>query len=195
MEISTQDIQQLRESMGVGIMDAKKALLEAAGDIKNAEKILEVKGAKSAEKRASKETHEGRVGEYVHANGKEAGLVAVACETDFVALTDDFKNLAHDLALHVVAMKPKYLKPEDVPADVLAEEEQIWKKQLTEEGKPEKIFENILKGKRQKFFSEVCFLKQQYVKDDSQTIEDIMTSAITKLGENIQITGFSFLTL
>lgn len=195
MEISTQDIQQLRESMGVGIMDAKKALQESVGDMKKAEQILKLKGAKSAEKRADKETHEGRIGEYVHSNGKEAGLVAVACETDFVALTDDFKNLAHELALHIVAMKPKYLKPEDVPENVLAEEEKIWKKQLTDEGKPEKMFENILKGKREKFFSEVCLLKQSFVKDDEQTIEEIMTAAITKLGENIQITGFTLLTL
>lgn len=195
MDISTQNIQNLRESMGVGIMDAKKALQDAKGDMKEAERILKAKGAKSAEKRADRATSEGCVGSYVHANGKEAGLLALACETDFVARTDGFKDLAHDLALHVVAAKPKYVKPEDVPAEILAEEEMIWKKQLTAEGKPEKMMENILKGKRAKYFSEVCLLKQPFVKDDSQTIEQFVTAAIAKFGENIQITGFTVLSL
>ncbi|MFA5030102.1 MAG: elongation factor Ts [Patescibacteria group bacterium] len=195
MGISTQDIQQLRKTMGVGVMDAKKALQEAQGDPQEAERILKAKGVKSAEKRADRATSEGYVGSYVHSNGKEAGLVALACETDFVALTDNYKDLAHDLALHIVAAKPKYLKPEDVPADMLSEEETIWKKQLTTEGKPEKIMANILKGKREKYFSEVCLMKQPFVKDDSQTIEQVVTAAIAKFGENIQITGFTILSL
>jgi len=192
---TTQNIQKLRKSMGVGIMDAKKSLQDAGGDMKKAEGLLKAKGAKSAEKRADRETHEGWIGEYVHANGKEAGLVALACETDFVARTDDFKSLAHDLALHAVAMRPKYLKPEDVPAEVLAEEEVAWKKQLEDEKKPANIIENILKGKREKYYAEVCFIKQAYVKDDEQTIEEVVTAAITKLGENIQIIGFTLLAL
>jgi len=195
MGISTQDIQQLRETLGVGVMDAKKALQDANGDMKQAELILKEKGAKSAEKRADRATSEGYVGSYVHSNGKEAGLVALACETDFVALTDSYKDLAHDLALHVVAAKPKYMRPEEVPAEVLTEKETIWKKQLAAEGKPEKMLENILKGKREKYFSEVCLLKQPFVKDDSQTIEQFVTAAIAKFGENIQITGFTVLSL
>lgn len=195
MTISTNDIQQLRSKLGVGIIDAKKALEENGGDLKKAEDTLRAKGIKSAEKRAGRSTKEGVIGEYVHSNGKEASLIALACETDFVARTDDFKNLAHDIALHIVAARPKYVKPEDVPAETLVEEEKIWKQQLLNEGKPEKMFENILKGKRNKYFEEVCLLKQPFVKDDSVTIEDLIRNAITKLGENIQITGFSLLSV
>ena len=195
MTISTNDIQQLRSKLGVGIIDAKKALEENDGDLKKAEDALRAKGIKSAEKRAGRTTKEGVVGEYVHTNGKEAALVAVACETDFVARTDDFKQLAHDIALHIVAARPKYIRPEDVPAEVLLEEEKIWKQQLMNEGKPEKMFENILKGKRNKYFEDVCLLKQPFVKDDSQKIEDLVTHAITKMGENIQVTGFSLISV
>lgn len=195
MAVTKEHIQLLREKMGVGIMDAKKALEEVDGDLAKAEKNLKAKGIKKAEKRSDRSTNEGWIGSYVHANGKEAGLIAVACETDFVSRTDDFRNFAHDLALHVVASRPKYVKPEDVPQEILEQEESIWKEQLVREGKPEAIAEKILAGKRQKFFEEICLMQQPFVKDDSQTVEEYIQAHITKLGENIKITGFTLLSL
>ncbi len=195
MQISTQDIQTLREKLGVGVMDAKRALADSQGDFAKAENLLRAKGAKSAEKRANRATNQGCIGSYVHSTGTVAGLVAVACETDFVARTDQFKQLAHDLALHVVAAKPKYLKPEDVPQEELAKEEEIWRQQLANEGKPEKMFDKILEGKRQKYYQEVCLLRQLYVKDDAMTVEQVVKEHVARLGENMRITGFSLLSL
>lgn len=195
MGISTEDIQALREKMGVGIMDAKGALEESKGDIKKAEQLLKVKGAKSAAKRADRSTHEGVIGTYIHANGKIAAMVALACETDFVARTDQFQELAHEIALHIVASQPYYIKPEDVPADMIGEEETIWRKQLIDEGKPDNMIDTIIKGKQAKYYEEVCLLKQPFVKDDSKSIEELITETIAKLGENIQVTGFQLLSL
>lgn len=195
MAVSTSDIQSLREKLGVGIMDAKGALEQSKGNLEKAEEILKAKGAKSAAKRADRSTHEGVIGVYVHTNGKLAAMVALACETDFVARTDDFKNLAHELALHIVASQPEYIKPEDVPADTVAAEERIWREQLVNEGKPDKIIDSIIKGKQAKYFEEVCLLKQPFVKDDGKSIEELITETIARLGENIQVTGFRILSL
>lgn len=195
MNITTADIQKLREQTGVGMMDAKKALTAAAGDMTAAVEALRKKGQKIAASKSERAVKEGVVGTYLHSNGKIAALVAVACETDFVARTEDFQALAKDLAMHVAAMNPTYLKPSDVPAEVIAKEEEIYREQLTAEGKPEAMLEKILPGKLKKFYSDVCFLEQPFVKDDSVTVGQLVESSISKLGENIQVTSFSRLTV
>lgn len=191
MNITTADIQKLREQTGVGMMDAKKALTAAEGDMTAAVEALRKKGQKIAASKSDRAVKEGAVGTYVHSNGKIAALVAVACETDFVARTDAFQELIKDLAMHVAAMNPAYLKPEDVPADVVAKEQEIYREQLLAEGKPEAMLEKILPGKLKKFYSDTCFLEQAFVKDDSLTIAQLVESTIAKLGENIQVTAFS----
>ncbi len=191
MNITTADIQKLREQTGVGMMDAKKALTAADGDMTAAVEALRKKGQKIAASKSDRAVKEGAVGTYIHSNGKIAALVAVACETDFVARTDAFQQLIKDLAMHVAAMNPAYLKPEDVPAEVVAKEQEIYREQLIAEGKPEAMLEKILPGKLKKFYSDVCFLEQAFVKDDSQTIAQLVELTIAKLGENIQVTAFS----
>lgn len=195
MAISTEDIQWLRQETGVGMMDAKKALEAVNGDRQAAVEAMRRRGAKVAASKSERAVKEGVVGSYVHANNKVAALVAVACETDFVSRTEDFQNLGHDLALHVAAANPKYLSPEQVPAEVLAKEEEIYREQLKAEGKPEAMWDKILPGKIAKFYAETCFLKQPFVKDDSLTIEQVVQGAVAKLGENIVITGFSRLSV
>jgi len=195
MAISTEDIQWLRQETGVGMMDAKKALEAVNGDRQAAVEAMRKRGAKVAASKSERAVKEGVIGSYVHANNKVAAIVGVACETDFVSRTEDFQNLAHDLALHVVAAHPKYFSPEQVPAEIVAKEEEIYREQLRAEGKPEAMWEKILPGKMAKFYSETCFLKQPFVKDDSLTIEQVIQAAVAKLGENIVITGFSRLSV
>jgi elongation factor Ts len=156
MAFTTQDIQTLRESLGVGLMDAKRALEKAEGDLKKAEAFLRTQGAKRAEQKQPRAMKEGWIGSYVHANGKEAGLVALSCETDFVSRTEAFRELAHNIALHVVAMKPQVVKPEEVSSEILQNEVQIWREQLAKEQKPEAMIEKIIAGKKEKYFAEVC---------------------------------------
>lgn len=191
MAISTADIQSLRDQTGVGMMDAKKALQAADGNMNVAIESLRKQGQKIAAKKSERTVKEGAVGTYLHSNGKIAALVALACETDFVARTEDFQNLAKDLAMHVAAMNPTYLKSSDIPADVIAKEEEIYRAQLKDEGKPEAMLEKILPGKLKKFYSEVCFLDQPFVKDDAMSVGQLVEAAIAKLGENIQVTAFS----
>lgn len=189
--ISTQDIQALRQETGVGMMEAKKALAAAAGDRKLAIEALRKAGKKIAAAKSARQVKEGTVGWYIHANNKVAALVALACETDFVARTEDFKNLAHDLAIHIAAANPIYLQASDVPANIVAKEEEVYRAQLQSEGKPEKMWDKILPGKLQKYFAESCLLEQPFVKDDAITVKQLLETAVTKLGENIQITSFS----
>lgn len=195
MNISTQDIQALRHATGVGMMQAKKALHEAGGDKVKAIARLRKAGQKIAAQKSERVVKEGTVGIYLHANHRIAALVALACETDFVARTEDFQTLAHDLAIQVAATNPRYLQPADVPGDVLAAEEAVYRGQLEAEGKPQAMWDKILPGKMKKFYADACLLEQAYVKDDSLTIEQVLLAAITKLGENIQITGFSRLSV
>jgi len=187
----TQIVVKLRNQTGAGMMDCKKALDEANGDYDKAIDILrqkgELKAAKKIEERTAKE---GIVYSYIHSNNKAGAMVALACETDFVARTEDFKNLAHEIAMQVVAMMPDYLKPEDVPADVLDHEKGIYAEQLKNEGKPENIIEKIMSGKLEKFYAEVCLLKQPYIKDDAVTIEELISQYIAKTGEKIEIARF-----
>ena len=192
-KISITDIQNLREQTGVGVLEAKKALEENQGNLEAAITALRKAGQKFAEKKQDRVTKEGTVGVYLHTNKKLLAAVAVACETDFVARTDAFQELAHDLAMQVAAMNPKYLLPENIPAEIIAHETDIARTQALNDGKPEKIVENIVKGKLAKYAEEKCLLKQKFFKDDERTIEQVMHEAIQKLGENIQIKDFIIL--
>lgn len=195
MNITTTDIQKLREQTGVGMMDAKKALTAANGDMTTAIEALRKKGRKIAVAKSARAVKEGAVGTYLHTNGKIAALVAVACETDFVARTDAFQTLTKDLAMHVAAMNPAYLKPADVPAEIVAKEREIYRAQLKAEGKPAAMGEKIILGKLKKFYRDACLLEQPFVKDDALTVGQLIEAAIAKLGENIQVTSFSRLAI
>ncbi|MFA6511506.1 MAG: translation elongation factor Ts [Patescibacteria group bacterium] len=192
---SIDQIKQLRTETGAGIVDVKAALEEAGGDQEQAKTILRKKGKQLAEKKANREVHEGFVGTYVHATGKIGAMVALACETDFVARTEDFKALANDIAMHVAALQPAYLAPEDVPAEEIEKEKDIYREQLAKAGKPENMLDKILAGKLEKFYEQTCLVRQPFVKDDSKTIEELVTAAVTAMGENIRITSFSYLAL
>ncbi len=189
-EITTQMIKELREKTGAGIVDCKKALQEAGGDIEKAVEILRKKGAAKAAKKAERATAEGIVVSYIHAGGKVGALVELNCETDFVARTEDFKNLGHEIAMQVAAMAPEYVSREEVPAEIVEKEKEVLKEQALAEGKPEHIVEKIVEGRLSKFFSEKCLLEQPWIKDDSKTIKDLLTDYITKLGENIKVKRF-----
>ena len=187
MKIDTATIQQLREITGAGIMDTKKALEESGGDVDKAIEHLKKQGQKIAAKKQGRETKEGFIGSYVHTNGKVATLVALACESDFVANTDDFHQLAHDLAMQVAATDPQYVSPDEIPEEVIAKEKEIFGEQLRKENKPEKIWEKIIAGKLEKFYEEACLLKQPFIKEDKKTVEQLINEKVLKLGENIQI--------
>ncbi|MDP2789546.1 MAG: elongation factor Ts [bacterium] len=186
--ISVADIQALRERTGVGMLDAKNALEAASGDIDAAVTTLRKSGQKVAEKKAARVTREGVVGVYEHSNKKLVAVVAVACETDFVARTEDFQTLAHELAMHVAAAAPTYLTAADIPADVLATEEDIARSQA--KGKPEKILASIIQGKLKKYAEEHCLMEQKFFKDDTKTVSGVVQEAMQKLGENIQVKEF-----
>lgn len=193
-EVDAKLVQTLREQTGAGIMECKRALAEARGDIRRAVEILRGRGQKVVQAKQDRETREGRLGVYVHTNGKVGAIVALACETDFVARTEDFQTLARDLAMQVTASVPRYLRPEDIPAEVVAAESEIYARQM-EPGKPASVREKIAAGKLEKFFAEVCLLKQPFIKDEGITVQQLLDRTVAKLGENIQITGFSRLTV
>ena len=171
-------------------MQCKKALTETEGDLEKAVKLLREQGLKAASKKAARTTSEGLVTSYIHFGGKIGVLVEVNCETDFVARTDEFQQLTKDIAMHVAALNPKYLKREDVPAEVTKEELDIYKAQMKDMNKPEHILEKIATGKLEKFYKGVCLLEQSFVKDESLSIQDLLTNAIAKIGENIKINRF-----
>jgi len=187
----TQAVVKLRNQTGAGMQDCKKALDEANGDYEKAIDVLrqkgELKAAKKIEERVAKE---GIVYAYIHSNNKTGAMISLACETDFVARTEDFKNLAHEIALQVVAMMPDYLNPEEIPTDIIDREKNVYTEQLKGEGKPENIIEKIMTGKLEKFYADICLLKQQYIKDDSITIEELINQFIAKTGEKVQVTRF-----
>lgn len=188
--ISSEIIKQLREQTGAAVLNCKKALEQTEGDVNKAIEILRKEGQKIVDKKSSRATREGLIGSYVHGNGKTAALVEINCETDFVARNEEFKNLVHNLAMQIVAASPKYLSPEDIPAEILEKEKEIYREQLLKEGKPEKMLDKIMEGKLQKYYQETCLLKQLFIKDDKLTIENLVKQAITKLGENIQVKRF-----
>ncbi|MEK7640055.1 MAG: elongation factor Ts [Patescibacteria group bacterium] len=186
--IPVADIQKLRERTGVGMLDAKQALEAVGGDLDAAVTALRKAGQKVADKKAARATREGVVGVYEHSNKKLVAVVAVACETDFVGRTADFQTLAHELAMHVAAAAPTYLTAAEIPADILAKEEDIARSQST--GKPEAILASIIQGKLKKFVEEHCLLEQKFFKDDSKTVGGVVQEAMQKLGENIQVKEF-----
>jgi elongation factor Ts len=191
MTIKSSDVQNLREKTGVGILECKKALEEAKGDVEKAVAILREKGIAKAAKRADRVASEGQVMCYIHPGNKLGVLLEINCETDFVARTDDFSALAKEIAMHVAASSPMYVKREDVPQDFVEKEKAIIMKQLESSGKPAAVLEKIIPGKLDKFYSEICLMEQPYIKDPSKTIKDLITDSIGKIGENIVIKRFS----
>ncbi len=183
-------IKEIREETGAGVVDIKKALDEAKGDIEAAKKILRQKGLEKAGKKKNRKAKEGLIGYYVHSDGKQAAMVKVYCETDFVARNDELKDLAKDLAMQVAAMNPIAINKDDISKERIAEQMEFWKKELEEEKKPEEIKKKILEGKENKFRSERALMSQDFVKDSSKTIEILIKEKITKLGENIEIGEF-----
>jgi elongation factor Ts len=190
-EISAKVVAELREKTGAGMMDCKKALTEAGGDLAKAEDVLRKKGLSAAAKKTGRAATEGAVSSYIHMGGKIGVLLEVNCETDFVARTEGFQTLVKDLAMHVAAAAPQYVRREEVPAEVVAKEMEIAKEQMRAQKKPEAMLEKIAAGKLEKFYSEVCFLEQPFVKDDKKKIQDVVTEAVAKIGENIQVRRFA----
>jgi elongation factor Ts len=193
MQITTAMVKELRVATGAGVLDCRKALETANGDFDEAVTLLREKGLAAAAKKASREANEGLIGHYVHQGDRAAALVEVNCETDFVARTPDFQTLVHDLAMHIVAARPQYLTPADVPAEVLEQEKSIYRVQMLEEGKPEHIIDRIIEGKISKFYEEVCLMEQSFVKDSDLKIQDLINNHIAKLGENIKVRRFAHL--
>lgn len=191
MEITTSMIKELREATAAGVLDCKKALEASGGDVEKAKAYLLEKGIAAAAKKADREVKEGLIEAYVHAGSRVGALIELDCETDFVARTEEFRALAHDLAMQVVAAKPLYLAPEDIPPHVLEEETNDYRAQARDVGKPEHIIARIVEGKLQKYHQEVCLMKQPFIKDDELTVQDIITRMIAKLGENIVVRRFA----
>ena len=191
MTISASQVKELRTITGAGMMDCKKALLEVEGDLDKAVDFLRKKGIASAAKKAGRIASEGAVGSYIHAGGKIGVLVEVNCETDFVAKTDDFNDFVKDICMHIAAANPLYIKGEDIPAEVLEKEREIYQAQALESGKPANVLEKIVDGKVKKFAKDVCLLDQLFVKDTDKTIQQLLVDKISKIGENISIRRFA----
>lgn len=189
--ITSQMVKELRDKTGAGVLDCKKALEATNGDFEKATTLLREQGMVAAAKRATREAREGLIGSYIHAGSRVAALVEVNCETDFVAETDQFKALAHDLAMQVVAAKPTYLTRDDVPTELLEEEKSVYLAQVQDSGKPEHILERIVEGKLEKFYEEVCLVEQPFIKDPSITVKELVQQANALLGENIVVRRFS----
>jgi elongation factor Ts len=187
MNISAQTVKDLREKTGAGMMDCKKALVEADGDVDKAIDILRKQGIAKSGKLSGRAANQGGVFSYIHQGALLGSLVEIACETDFVAATEDFQTLGKNIAMQVAASAPAYLSREDVPADVLDKEKGIIAEQAKAEGKPEKVVERIVEGRLDKFYAESCLLDMEYIRDDSKTVKDAVTDVIAKLGENIFI--------
>ncbi len=190
MEISAQMVKELRERTGAGMMDCKNALTEANGDFEKAIEILRKKGLAKAAKKAGRETKEGLIISYIHHNGKIGVLLELNCETDFVARTDDFKELGNKIAMHIAAMSPRWVTREEVPADVIEKEKEIYREQLKDSGKPAQVIEKIIEGKLESFYQDNCLLEQKFALDQNVTIKDMIQQAIAKIGENIQVSRF-----
>ncbi len=195
MSISADLIKKLRELTGAGVLDCRKALDAAQGDIDKAVAILREKGLAAAAKKADREATNGVIGNYVHMGAKMAALVEVNCETDFVARTEQFQALARDLAMQVVGARPLYVRREDVPAEVVAEQKEKFLSQLDDPNKPANVIERIIEGKLAKFFEETCLLEQPFIKDDSVKIQQLLTDTVARLGENIVVRRFARLEL
>ncbi|WP_028580617.1 translation elongation factor Ts [Desulfogranum japonicum] len=191
MKITSQMVKELRDKTNAGMMDCKKALTETDGDMEKAIDLLRQKGLAVAAKRADRATSEGVVEAYIHGGGKLGVMVEVGCETDFVAKTDDFKAFAKDIAMHIAAVNPVSVSRDNVPAELIEREREIYTKQALESGKPEQIVEKIVTGKIEKYIGEICLLEQKYVKDPDLSVQDKLNELIAKMGENISIKQFS----
>ncbi|WP_428562148.1 MAG: translation elongation factor Ts [Solidesulfovibrio sp. DCME] len=194
-DISASSVKALRDKTGAGMMDCKKALTECAGDDEKAVAWLREKGLAKAQKRAGRATSEGVIGSYIHSTGKIGVMVEIKCETDFVARSERFQEFAKNVAMQIAAANPVCLAPEDVPADLLAKEKEIFKHQAMEEGKPEAIAEKIVEGRVKKFYKEICLLEQAFIKDDKVSIKDLLNELVGVLGENVQIGRFTRMAL
>jgi len=191
VNITSQMVKELRDKTNAGMMDCKKALGETAGDMEKAVDLLRQKGLAVAAKRAGRETKEGLVESYIHAGGKLGVMVEVGCETDFVAKTDDFKSFVKDIAMHIAAVNPIAVSREEVPAEILQREKDIYINQALESGKPQQIVEKMVGGKVEKYLAEICLLEQKFVKNPDLSIQDLLNELIAKLGENISIKQFA----
>ena len=191
MEITVQMIKELREVTGAAVLDSKKALQENDGDFEKAKTSLEKKGLAAAQKKAGREAHEGLIETYTHTGGRVGVMLEVNCETDFVANTDKFKTLAHDIALHIAFANPQFLDIEDIPADVLETERETIRNDALADGKPEEIVDKIIEGRLAKFYEELTLLQQPFIKDEDLKISDLITQAIGELKENIRIRRFA----
>ncbi|GIO36131.1 elongation factor Ts [Paenibacillus antibioticophila] len=190
MAVDAKAVKELREKTGAGMLDCKKALEEANGDLTKASEILREKGLAAAANKAGRVATEGVVESYIHAGGRIGVLVEINCETDFVAKTDQFKDFARDVAMHIAAMNPRYVRREEVPQDEIEKEKEILKAQALNEGKPEKIVEKMVEGRIGKYYEEFCLLEQSFVKDPDKTISALVNEKISAIGENISIRRF-----
>jgi len=191
MEITAQLVKELREKTGAGMMDCKNALVDAKGDMEQAVVVLRKKGLASAQKKAARIAAEGMIGHYIHQGGKLGVLVEVNCETDFAARNEEFQALVKDIAMHIAAQNPLYVKREDVPAEVLEKEKEIYKDQARGSGKPENIIDKIAEGKLESYYEMACLYDQKFVKDPNITVKDLINNAVGKIGENIQVRRFA----
>ncbi len=191
MDISAKMVKELREATNAGMMDCKKALTECDGDMDKAVEYLRKKGIASAAKKEGRTTSQGLVASYIHMGGKVGVLVEIACETDFVARTDDFQEMVRNVAMHIAAANPLAVTRDELDGAVVEKEREIYRAQMREQGKPDNIIDKIVEGKVDKYYSEVVLLEQKYVKDPDMTVEDYVKSVIGKLGENMQIKRFA----
>jgi elongation factor Ts len=191
MEINVKQVKDLREKTGAGMMDCKNALTEARGDMDQAIVVLRKKGLASAQKKASRVAAEGMIGQYIHAGGKLGVLVEVNCETDFAARSTEFQSLVKDIAMHIAAQNPLYVKREEVPPEVLEKEKEIYKDQARGSGKPEHIIDKIAEGKLESFYEMACLYDQKFVKDPAMSVKDLINNLVGKIGENIQVRRFA----
>lgn len=188
--ITADQVKQLRDKTGAGMMDCKNALAETGGDFDKAVDVLRKKGLASAAKRAGRAAKDGIIGHYIHMGGKVGVLVEVNCETDFVARTADFQTLAKELAMHIAAADPRYVKREDIPAEALEKEREIYRAQLAGSGKPAHVIDKIVEGKLESYYAQVCLMDQPSVRDPSVTIKQMITNAAAKTGENVTVSRF-----
>ena len=191
MEISAKLVKDLREKTGAGMMDCKNALVEAKGDMDQAVVVLRKKGLASAQKKAARVAAEGMIGHYIHAGGKLGVLVEVNCETDFAGRSEEFQVLVKDIAMHIAAQNPLFVKREDVPAEVLEKEKEIYKDQARASGKPANIIDKIAEGKLEAYYELACLYDQKFVKDPNITVKDLINNLVAKIGENIQVRRFA----
>ncbi len=191
MNITSQMVKELRVKTGAGMMDCKEALTDSAGDFEKAIDYLRKKGMSAATKRSSKAAKDGVIASYIHMGGKIGVLVEVNCETDFVAKTDDFQQFAKDITMHIAAANPLFIKPDEIPVEVIEREKEIYRSQALAEKKPEKIWDKILEGKLKKYYEDVCLINQKFIKDTDITVETLLNNMIAKTGENIVIRRFT----